>query len=233
MTTIHNEEGFVLITGLMILLVLTLLGLSATTNTTIELQIAGNDRVHKQTLYEAEAGAIMGAEILEQNFNCPTGFKENPGSVGTLNWVDLEGTLRAFERRTDRNPDNSGEENSIAFWLNEEIDAIDNPEGVYIGDPNQADVAYPIANLDPNGDGNPADDREQTGYIYIAGQTVMLPGGALQMAAGYEGKGKGAGGGGVAKITDIYSHFRGALNSESIIQFGWRHLIGMEGDCIY
>jgi hypothetical protein len=239
-THIDNEEGFVLITGLMILLILTMLGLSATTNTSIELQIAGNDRLHKDTLYEAEAGAIMGTEILEQNFNCTTGFRDNPGSAGSVRWSDLENTIRAYERKTDRS-DPGSDDNTIAFWRNMDIPAIVDPNDplFYVGDIAQADVAYPITNpdgtahLDPNNDGIPTDDLPETGYLYIAGQTQMLPGGALQMAAGYEGKGKGAGGGGVAKIMDIYSHFRGALNSEAIIQFGWRHLVGSEGDCIY
>lgn len=239
MTTINNEEGFVLVTGLMILLILTLLGLSATTNTTIELQIAGNDRLHKQTLYQAEGGAITGTELLEQNFNCTTGFTKFPGSAGGVNWVNVEGTIRAFERRTDRDTTLPGEMNSIAFWRNVDLNPVDFPNSFYIGNPDQADAAYPIANpdgtahLDPNNDGSLADNPPDTGYLYIAGETAMLPGGALQMAAGYEGKGKGAGGGGVAKIMDIYSQYRGALNSESIILMGWRHLIGSEGDCIY
>lgn len=233
MPLINNEEGFVLVTGLMILLILTLLGLSATTNTTIEMQIAGNDRLYKETHYQAEAGAIMGTEVLEQNFNCTTGFKDNPGSAGGVNWTTLEGTIRAFERWDDREV--QSQKNAIAFWRNVDIPAIADPNDplFYVGTRNEADVAFPAANLDPNGDGDLSDDLPETGYLYIAGQTQMLPGGALQMAAGYEGKGKGGASGGVAKIMDIYSQFRGALNSEAIIQMGWRHLVGSEGDCIY
>ena len=37
------------------------------------------------------------------------------------------------------------------------------------------------------------------------------------MAAGYEGKGKSAGQGGVAKIFEIYSQFLGLNNSEAIV----------------
>jgi hypothetical protein len=94
-----------------------------------------------------------------------------------------------------------------------------------------ADASYPVAKLGANND--PSDDEPETGYLYIGGFTEMLPGGALQMAAGYEGKGKGSAGGGVAKIIDIYSRFQGALNSQSTVLFGWRHLIGSEGSCNY
>ena len=234
---LRSEEGFVLVTGLLILMILTLLGLAATTNTTIELQIAGNDRLHKQTLYEAEAGAILGTEVLEQNFNCAIGFAPTGGNP----WADLEGTIRAFERNTDRDPSEPPDSNSIAFWRNVDLNGLEKDDwpasgGFYIGDTAEADVAYNyngVANVDPDNDGDPSDAPPDTGYLYIAGETQMLPGGALQMAAGYEGKGKGAGGGGVAKIMDIYSHYRGALDSESIILFGWRHLTGTEGNCVY
>ncbi|MGW8161419.1 MAG: PilX N-terminal domain-containing pilus assembly protein [Desulfobulbales bacterium] len=220
MKTLRNEEGFVLVTGLLILLVLTLLGISATRNTSIELQIAGNDRVHNETFYSAEAGAILGSEILEQNFNCGIGFAKT-GSIGVINYADI-----GYSRIWDRG-------NEIALWRNPSPIDPDLPQNL-LQDPNtlnRADVSYPVSNLDPAGDAY--DDQRETGYLYIGGFTEMLPGGALQMAAGYEGKGKGSAVGGVAKIVDIYSRYRGVLNSETVLLFGWRHVIGSEGDCIY
>ena len=56
----QQDEGFVLVTALLIMLILTIIGIATTTNTSIELQIAGNDKVFKKTFYEAEAGAILG-----------------------------------------------------------------------------------------------------------------------------------------------------------------------------
>jgi len=234
-----NEEGFVLVTGLIILLVLTMLGISATTNTSIELQIAANDRIHKETFYQAEAGAILGSEVLEQNFNCDIGFTShgtlaNPSPPpASLNFANIEGYLRTREQ-----PDIFGNPNGLAFWRNPQAREWDSSTNSWVEfrdlfDPADADVSYPIANLDPDGDGDPSDDLPETGYIYMGGYTEMLPGGALQMAAGYEGKGKGSAAGGVAKIIDIYSRFRGALNSETIILLGWRHLVGSEGGCKY
>lgn len=233
MNILRNEDGFVLVTGLMILLVLTLLGLAATTNTTIELQIAGNDRLHKQTFYAAEAGAIFGSELLEQNLNCETGFSST-GTLGTpaTRYRDIGGVdgVRVWERDNDFHENDPGPNtinlNKLSFSENW------NRNGdVY--EATRADVAYPRANLDPTGD--PAKDQPETGYLYLDGYAEMLPGGNLIFAAGYEGPGKGAGGGGVAKIFDIYSRFRGELNSESIILFGWRHVImaGGTGPCKY
>jgi Tfp pilus assembly protein PilX len=69
-----REEGFVLVAALLVMLVLTILGIATTTNVSLELQIAGNDKVHKRTFYGAEGGAVLGSELLEQNLNCATGF---------------------------------------------------------------------------------------------------------------------------------------------------------------
>lgn len=206
---VRGEQGFVLVTALLIMLVLTIIGIAVTNNTSIELQVSGNDKVHKKTFYEAEAGAMLATELLEQNLACATGFKATvPGLA------DIEGTVRVQERGG----------NQLAFWTNTLMNAttlknkFDNPLNSY-------DAAYPLqaGNL----------PTQEVGYLYYGGQTSVLPGGALQMAAGYEGKGKSAAQGGVAKMFDIYSQYKGLVNSESVILFGWRHLVGSEGDCNY
>lgn len=51
-----DERGAVLITGLLIVLVLTILSLAAMMSTATELKIASNDRSSKQVFYVAEAG---------------------------------------------------------------------------------------------------------------------------------------------------------------------------------
>lgn len=53
--TINNEQGFVLIASLMMLMVLMIIGIAATNTTTLELQISGNDKLNKQTFYQADA----------------------------------------------------------------------------------------------------------------------------------------------------------------------------------
>jgi Tfp pilus assembly protein PilX len=51
--------------SLLVLVVLTLLGISATKNSVIEVQIAGNDNVAKMLFYSAEASAHEAAQRLE------------------------------------------------------------------------------------------------------------------------------------------------------------------------
>jgi len=62
--TINNEQGFVLIVSLLMLMVLMVIGVAATNTTTIELQISGNDKVAKQIFYRAESAVYEGSRIL-------------------------------------------------------------------------------------------------------------------------------------------------------------------------
>ena len=68
--------------------------------------------------------------------------------------------------------------------------------------------------------------------LSLFGATVLGTGGAIQMAAGYEGKDKGAAGGGTALLYEIHSQHIGLANSESVVAIQWRHNIGSEGTCI-
>ena len=51
-----NDKGSVLVLALLVLVLLTLMGISATTTSTIEVQMAGNDKVHEIAFYAAESG---------------------------------------------------------------------------------------------------------------------------------------------------------------------------------
>jgi Tfp pilus assembly protein PilX len=67
---VKQQQGFALVTVLLILLVLTLLGIMATNNTTTELRIAGNDKVHKQTFYQADGGTELAERLVFENTIC-------------------------------------------------------------------------------------------------------------------------------------------------------------------
>lgn len=60
----NNEKGAVLIVALMILVVLSFLGISASTTSQTENKIAGNERFYKQDLYFSDSGAMEGAQIM-------------------------------------------------------------------------------------------------------------------------------------------------------------------------
>lgn len=69
--------------------------------------------------------------------------------------------------------------------------------------------------------------------LAIFGQTAFGVGGAIEMAAAYEGKGKAAASGGVTLNYEILSQHLGFANSESIVRLYWQHVVGNEGICMY
>lgn len=72
-----NERGSILIVTLLILAILTMVGISASTTTEIELQIAGNENFHKIAFYSAEAarGYVAGNPDLYGSANTTLGKK--------------------------------------------------------------------------------------------------------------------------------------------------------------
>ncbi|MFT5697823.1 MAG: Tfp pilus assembly protein PilX [Desulforhopalus sp.] len=68
----QNEEGFVLVVALMMLLVLSIIGALATNSTITELSISGNNKVHKQTFYQADGATELAQHLMYHNAICET-----------------------------------------------------------------------------------------------------------------------------------------------------------------
>jgi hypothetical protein len=60
-----NEDGSVLVIALVMLALLTIMGVSATTTSNIEMQVAKNIEFYTENLYMAEAAAMEAAQELE------------------------------------------------------------------------------------------------------------------------------------------------------------------------
>jgi Tfp pilus assembly protein PilX len=69
--------------------------------------------------------------------------------------------------------------------------------------------------------------------LSVYGSTQLSTGSAIQMVAGYEGKGKGAASGGAHIVYNVYSKHMGRDNSRSMVTTQWRHMVGQEGACNY
>jgi len=59
-----NEKGSVIVVAMIILALLTLIGISATTTSTTETNIATNDQLNKMVFYTADAGIEVGRQML-------------------------------------------------------------------------------------------------------------------------------------------------------------------------
>lgn len=74
---LRDEQGFILVLAMFMLVLCSIIGVAAMMTSTTEVDIAGNERIHKQTLYQAEAGYMVGAEAIR-----------NKGGMGV--WEDNE-----------------------------------------------------------------------------------------------------------------------------------------------
>ena len=60
----RNEEGIVLVLCLVTLVILTLIGVSMTTTSRLEVEISGNDKTYKQAFYAAEVSLTAGETVV-------------------------------------------------------------------------------------------------------------------------------------------------------------------------
>jgi hypothetical protein len=225
---VKNESGFVLVAALMTMVLLVMVGISATTTTTIEIQIAGNEKAYNMAFYQADGGGgELGAELLEQNIACPTGFHNLDANGAKL--VGDPAVATAYKPLVA----------TPSFWTIDRESLVYKPLtaaeqaalvalGVAVVPPEIPDAFLP-GTVDPT---NPDATTPRT-MISFDGNTQLASGGAIQMAAGYERTGKSAGSGGALMVYDITTRRVGLGNSEAIVHQQWRHVVGSEGPCKY
>jgi Tfp pilus assembly protein PilX len=109
---LKNQEGSILVVALILLVVLTLLGITISTISEVEIQIAGNERQYKENLYKAEAAAMECAQTMEETADL---------DPATINYINAIGTVTLANIRNDAWWDNS---NSTV------VDAAVDPDGI-------------------------------------------------------------------------------------------------------
>jgi Tfp pilus assembly protein PilX len=179
MNLLNNESGSVLVAALMIMVLLTIIGITASRTTNTELMIAENDSRHKRSFFSADGGTEGGVELLKQSIH--------------------------------------GENH-------------DNQDGVTIADP-----PNPFYLNTASGDVKPSKTNKDVTIASLGGSDVYLrifedrtefaTGAGLAIAAGYQGMGKGAAGGGGHRIFNIRSLAEGGRNSKARVWLQWRHVI--------
>lgn len=89
-----NEQGFVLVVTMMILVTLTLIGITAIRSSRIAVQIAGNEKWSQQSFYQADGTSEVGTEIIEVS-----------GTIDVSSNSDYTDTLAITEKNPDMNTD--------------------------------------------------------------------------------------------------------------------------------
>jgi Tfp pilus assembly protein PilX len=193
---VNNQRGSVLIVALLMLVVLTLLGISSTTTSTVELQISGNDKLYKRSFFAADGGTAAGSELIEQN----------------------------IEERDWTNYSTRGNIGIITgdLYLNRDTDAGIDP---IPSDTNQDAIIPLSAIVDPTADPFILKTSVPHTNLKIVGNSQLSTGSAVQLAAGYEGKGKGAGGGGAWIIYDVRAQHRDVRDTSVTVLLGWKHVM--------
>lgn len=193
---IRNNQGSALVVALLMLVVLTLLGIAATSTSTVELQISGNDKLYKRSFFSADGGTAAGSELIEQN-------------IEERDWTDYStrGNIGIIE----------GD-----LYLNRDTDVGIDP---IPSDTNQDAIIPLSAIVDPNASPFVLDASVPHTNLKIVGNSTLSTGSAVQLAAGYEGKGKGAGGGGAWIIFDVRAQHRDVRDTSVMVRLGWRHVM--------
>ena len=111
-----NEDGSVLVVALLILVFLTIIGISATTTTNIEIQIAGNEKFHKIAFYHADSGVYTTPKLISACID--SGAEINIGSGTTEPDIEYTtGSSSTLFYRQVMYPDEYDDDEDIQFTL--------------------------------------------------------------------------------------------------------------------
>ena len=101
--TFKNNDGSVIVAAMLILVLLTIIGISATTMSNSELNITSNAQLHKMAFFTAESGWHVMADWLDDQYPRPTvnlGSDDFEGTDGVDNDGDLVDELDEYIRFT-------------------------------------------------------------------------------------------------------------------------------------
>ena len=200
-----DETGSAIVITMLTLVIVTIIGLSTIENSITEKTIATNEILHQQAFYEADGGTEMAAELIEYNIGTVSGFTAAAGE-DTVVFTDADNTPLVYVEKTSAD--------DFAFWMNDEDD-IEWETGPTDSD---TDRDFYIT----------TSSQQSRTNLRVGGSSGFSPGSAIQMAAGYEGRGKSAAVGGSHLLFKIYSQHIGMRHSKATVMVGWRHVIGNE-----
>ncbi|KPK26040.1 MAG: hypothetical protein AMJ61_10130 [Desulfobacterales bacterium SG8_35_2] len=206
---LSNQHGSVINVALLILILIFLIGIGLSRMSTTDIKIANNIKKDMATFYEADAGLDAAAELIEQNMYCGTaGFMDTDTATDTLPAGEEIIGGYFYVKNLDFGTNNRRDEAIIPSIDSSDADFYF-PPGDYVADP-----AAPHTN------------------IRLGGRIGLARGAAIQMAAGYEGLGKGAAGKGFNYLFDVYSQRIGGNNS-SALHFMQYVYVDSGGSCNY
>jgi hypothetical protein len=202
-----SEDGFVLVYVLMLMVVLMILGVSGIGTSIFETKMASNNALHKQTFYEADGGTEVGIRLVAENMKCIGGFSSASMTSGIGDGINVV----------------SGRHE---FWITNNLLVDPGLPDPFLTDTTSTkhrDFWY--------------NTEHGTNHLRINSKTKLTTGAAIQMSAGYEGRGRGVGTDGAYLKFDINSLHQGTRNNQSGICIGYRvdsqFSNSPYGNCVY
>ncbi len=90
-----NQSGAALVVALLMIVILSLIGIASSSNSTFEIRLSGNKRGSTDAFYTADGGSKSVLPIIA-NFNTSSGYTTNLGTLPTeLQWESIDQRLIA------------------------------------------------------------------------------------------------------------------------------------------
>ena len=103
-----NQNGSALLLALLILMMLTLMGISATTTSTIGVQLAGNEKNHEMAFYAAESGWQEALNWLDTQY---------PGVTQEVGWDASSDTFSPGDKHDAPDYISLADDNNTGYYL--------------------------------------------------------------------------------------------------------------------
>jgi len=216
-----SEDGYILVFTLLLLVVLTLLGVSAIDTSIFESNMSANDALYKRAFYQADGGAELGIQLAYENAICSTvkqGFTKNFGELRLIG-DSVVVTDLVFAQNKDENLYKTP------------------PVPLAPSDSNRHAAFYPGAKMVPGAATNDSHDAEPNTNLLFSSRTIEEEGSGTIAFSGYPGLGVSQVGA-TSKEYTIASQHQGARRSESLVTITWKlgnHMLNSASsfDCKY
>lgn len=219
-----DEQGFVLVITMMILVILTIIGMAALDSSTFEVKIASNDRWSKVAFNLADGSVYSSSKLITEAIRAAadpshgtvafTGFnieKDDDSTVAAPHAADdfYKVVMGYVETKPERQKVGDAPFSGANF---------DDPAT------NSGAVFVPDFVITPSGSG-----PEMVAVTITGRKATMIAGGGAEFGAGAAGAGAGAGGGGAAVVFDVDMDGFAGNNSRSSISARYRMVLGTSG----
>jgi Tfp pilus assembly protein PilX len=188
---IGNQRGMALISALLLLLVVALMSVGVSMDTSMDVRIAAYQRFKARSFGFAESGVMVATDILEDNIY-DVGWDAATADIDYKNLSpDYVGTLKIKQGQG-------------SFYMNKNV----------------AEAVALKMDEDVNGS---FDIKAEVTFQRLV--MKVAEGGAIQIASGYAGLGKGASGGGTHLLYNVMASGSDSDRSQTDLALHFRHVI--------